>query len=70
MHPKYYTGAGHKPLNYVNPELFYLIMNCMGTIQLFPPQKWPVLLSLSVMMARHDDILIHLYKAKNRMHKT
>jgi hypothetical protein len=28
MRPKYYTGAKHKPLNYVNRKLFYLIMNC------------------------------------------
>jgi len=35
MQSKYYTGAGHKPLNYVNREHFYLIMNCMSPIRFF-----------------------------------
>lgn len=28
MVSKYYTSVKHKPLKYVNRELFYLIMNC------------------------------------------
>jgi hypothetical protein len=35
MHPKYYTDAERKPLNYVNPDFFYLIMNCRDGIYLF-----------------------------------
>ncbi len=30
MTSKYYTSAKHKPLKYVNREIFDLIMNCSG----------------------------------------